>query len=75
MAKKKEELSYEVASREIQAILSRLERGETDIDAVLEEVNRATALIGLCKSRLHQLTDGLKKAFGEIENSDISENQ
>lgn len=50
MAKK--EMTYAAAMAEIERTLARLRSEEMDVDTLSAEVERATKLIALCKSRL-----------------------
>jgi exodeoxyribonuclease VII small subunit len=69
MSKKKTEasISYEEATIEIQQILKKLESGNTPIDQILAELQRATELIRFCKSKLHQVSESLTDMMKEEE--------
>lgn len=73
MPKKKTDLSYEEASLEIRGILQKLEAGDTPIDQILQEVERASGLIQFCKSKLHQVSDSLNKALDPEAPSQMTE--
>lgn len=44
---------------EIQEIVHSLEKGETDVDNILEKVKRASELIKFCKSKLYHTENEL----------------
>jgi exodeoxyribonuclease VII small subunit len=46
------DISYREATNEIEAILEKIENGETDIDALSKEIERAASLLQICKERL-----------------------
>ena len=52
MAKK--ELGYRESINEIEAILAKIEGGETDIDDLSAEIKRAAKLLQGCKEKLFQ---------------------
>ena len=59
MAKK--ELTYSEASKEIEAILTRLRNEELDVDSLSKDVKRATELIALCKKKLVKTEEEIDK--------------
>lgn len=65
MAKK--EISYNEAVSEIQEILNQIEDDELDIDILSEKVKRVSALIKLCKKKLHQTEIEVQKILDDIE--------
>lgn len=54
MPSKKEELTYEGASKELEAILVRMKEGEIGVDELASSVERASLLIKYCYERLDQ---------------------
>lgn len=46
------ESKYEVALKQLQEIVERLESGQMDIDALGKEIKNAQALIKMCKEKL-----------------------
>ena len=46
------ELKYEVALKQLQEIVERLESGQMDIDALGKEIKNAQTLIKMCKDKL-----------------------
>jgi exodeoxyribonuclease VII small subunit len=65
MNKKKGELTYEDASSEIKEILSRLERGDIQMEDLIKDVERASFLLNYCKGRLHGISDNLEKVLDQ----------
>jgi exodeoxyribonuclease VII small subunit len=64
---KEEALTYEKAYEELQKIIEDIESGEISVDLLSEKVNRAAALIQICKNKLtstendvHQILNDLK---------------
>jgi exodeoxyribonuclease VII small subunit len=59
MAKK--ELGYRKAIDEIEAILTKIEGGEIDIDDLSAEIKRAAKLLQGCKEKLFQTEQEVEK--------------
>ena len=57
----KEELKYEQALAELQAIVRRMENDEMDIDQMSEQLKRAQELIKFCKDKLTKTDEEIKK--------------
>ncbi len=57
----KEELKYEAAMAELQAIVRKMENDELDIDQMAEQLKRAQELIKLCKDKLTKTDAEIKK--------------
>ena len=54
--------SYSQAVEELEQILRRLEENdEVDMDAISEQVKRASELMQFCKEKLRQLDEDLQK--------------
>lgn len=62
-----EKIDYRQAIGELQLIVSELERGELDIDSLLEKVKRAAFLCSFCKNRLREVEKELEAVFLKIE--------
>ncbi len=56
-----EEITYEEATAQIEEILGRFRNNEVSIDQLAQEVERATKLITLCRSRLTATEAEVKK--------------
>ncbi|PLX16053.1 MAG: exodeoxyribonuclease VII small subunit [Marinilabiliales bacterium] len=65
MAKK--EISYNEAITEIEETLYQIENEELDIDILSDKVKRVSALIKLCKKKLHQTETEVQKILDEID--------
>jgi exodeoxyribonuclease VII small subunit len=57
----KEEIKYEAAMAELQAIVRKMENDELDIDQMAEQLKRAQELIKLCKDKLTKTDAEIKK--------------
>ena len=64
----KQQIKYSDAISEIEEILELIETGELDVDELTGKVKRASQLIQLCKSRLHNADEDIKR----ILNQDMS---
>lgn len=49
-----EELGFGAAMEELETILRRIEGEETDIDALAEELRRATQLLEVCRGKIRR---------------------
>ena len=65
MAKK--ELRYREAMDEIEAILTRVESSETDIDDLAAEIKRAAKLLQDCKEKLFRTEEEVGKIMKSEE--------
>lgn len=59
MAKK--ETAYRQSIEEIEAILAKIESGETNIDNLAEEIKRAAKLLQDCKEKLFKTEQEVEK--------------
>ena len=59
-------LTYSQAKQELEEIVSAIESGELDVDALTEKVKRASELIAFCKERLTKTDEELQKILDEI---------
>ena len=57
----KEEFKYEVAVRQLESIVEKLENDELDIDSMSENLKKAQKLIKLCKDKLIKTDDEINK--------------
>ena len=60
-----EEIKYEAAIAELQAIVNKMENDELDIDQMSEQLKRAQELIKLCKDKLTKTDEEIKKILSE----------
>ncbi|BBD44123.1 MAG: exodeoxyribonuclease VII small subunit [Petrimonas sp.] len=63
---KESALTYSQAKQELEEIVSAIESGELDVDALTEKVKRASELIAFCKERLTKTDEELQKILDEI---------
>lgn len=56
-----EKINYEQAVEELETIVSKMESGELNLDAITEKLKRAQKLIKLCKDRLTKTDEEIKK--------------
>jgi exodeoxyribonuclease VII small subunit len=62
-----EKLTYTKAVEEIEAILSRIENDELDVDELSTNVKRAAKLIKYCKEKLKKTEEEVSDILNEIE--------
>lgn len=58
--------SYAEASVELEAILQEIESGEIDLDVLSEKVERAAALLTICRKKLAATETQVKKVTAEM---------
>ena len=58
--------TYSQAKQELEEIVSAIESGELDVDALTEKVKRASELIAFCKEKLTKTDKELQKILDEI---------
>ena len=59
-------MSYAQAKEELEKIVSAMESGQLDVDALTEKVKRASELIAFCKEILTKTDTQLQKILEEI---------
>lgn len=64
--KKGDAPTYSEASAELEAILTEVEGGEIDLDLLSEKVERAAALLALCRERLAATETKVKKVVADL---------
>lgn len=60
-------ITYTEAYDELEKIVSDLEAEEIQVDALSQKVKRAMELIRICKSKLRETEDDVKKVLEEME--------
>ena len=60
-------ISYAEAIKQIEEILKNIESEELDVDELGEKVRKAADLLKLCKSKLHDTEEEIKKILDEME--------
>lgn len=58
--------SYSQAKNELEEIVSAIESGDLDVDALTEKVKRAAELIAFCKEKLTKTDKELQKILDDI---------
>lgn len=61
----KKKISYSEAIKEVEAILSKLNNEELDVDQLAAEVKRASELIGICKDKLRRAEEDVAKVIAD----------
>ena len=61
-----EKLTYTEAKKELEQIVSAIESGELDVDALTDKVKRASVLIAFCKEKLTKTDKELQKILDDI---------
>jgi len=61
----KQEMKYEEAVAQLEAIVRRMETGELDLDSQTEELKKAQKLIKMCKDKLAKTDEEIKKVLEE----------
>ncbi|MGC8777332.1 MAG: exodeoxyribonuclease VII small subunit [Candidatus Caldatribacteriaceae bacterium] len=59
------ELSYEGAFQELKTIVEELEKGEVNVDCLVEKVKRATFLCRFLRERLRKTEEDIQAIFEE----------
>ena len=62
-----EKRTYTQAKEELEAIVTELEAGQSDMDSLTEKVKRAAELIAFCKEKLTKTDKELQKILNEID--------
>ena len=60
-----QEMKYEKAYAELQAIVRQMENDELDIDQMADQLKRAQELIKLCKDKLTKTDEEIKKILAQ----------
>jgi exodeoxyribonuclease VII small subunit len=63
--KKTNELTYEAAKAELEAIVNNLRQGNADIDKLAADVKRAAELLSYCQDRLRHVEEQVMAGFDE----------
>ena len=61
----KQEMKYEEAVAQLEAIVHRMETGELDLDSLADELKKAQKLIKMCKDKLTKTDEEIKKMLEE----------
>ena len=63
----KQEIKYEEAVGQLEAIVRRMETGELDLDSLAEELKKAQKLIKMCKDKLTKTDEEIKRMLEKEE--------
>ena len=61
----KQEMKYEEAVAQLEAIVRRMETGELNLDSLADELKKAQKLIKTCKDKLTKTDEEIKKMLEE----------
>lgn len=64
-SKQKNNMKYEEAIKELETIVSQIEKNELDIDQLTERLKEAQKLIKLCKDKLYKTDEKIKAMLEE----------
>ncbi|HEX6813233.1 MAG TPA: exodeoxyribonuclease VII small subunit [Planctomycetota bacterium] len=64
--KKSSEPTYAAASAELEQILHEIESGEIDLDVLSDKVERAAALLAVCRQKLAATETKVKKVTADL---------
>ena len=67
-------LTYTEAMTRLEAIVSKIESGEMDIDALTDQLKEAKQLVELCRKRLTTIDEEVKKILDDDTTSNVKEN-
>jgi exodeoxyribonuclease VII small subunit len=68
--KKGDEPGYAAASAELEGILHEIESGQIDLDVLAEKVERAAALLAVCRQKLAATETKVKKITAAMEQTE-----
>ena len=63
----KQEIKYEEAVAQLEAIVRRMETGELDLDSLAEELKKAQKLMKMCKDKRTKTDEEIKKMLEKEE--------
>ncbi len=67
MAEQPTPIGYADAQRELDAILTELERSDVDVDVLAERVRRAAELIRLCRERIGAARVHIEQVVADLD--------
>jgi exodeoxyribonuclease VII small subunit len=67
MRKEIKNMTYTDAKKELEEIVSSIESGKLDVDALTDKVKRASELITFCKEKLSKTDKELQKILEELD--------
>jgi exodeoxyribonuclease VII small subunit len=67
MAKKEQQLSYSQAIRELEDIVRKMQSNDCEIDNLRDLTARSVELLRICKTKLYDTDEELKKLLKELD--------
>ena len=67
----KQEMKYEEAVAQLEAIVRRMETGELDLDSQTEELKKAQKLIKMCKDKLTKTDEDINVSLEQSYKQDM----
>ncbi|MDD2931885.1 MAG: exodeoxyribonuclease VII small subunit [Fermentimonas sp.] len=67
MRKEIKNMTYTEAKKELEEIVSSIESGKLDVDALTDKVKRASELITFCKEKLSKTDKELQKILEKLD--------
>ncbi len=61
--------NYKEAFKELQEIVTEIERGEISVDSLSEKVKRASTLITICKKKLTTTEENVNQILRELDSA------
>ncbi len=61
--------NYKEAFKELQEIVTEIERGEISVDSLSEKVKRASMLITICKKKLTTTEENVNQILRELDSA------
>jgi exodeoxyribonuclease VII small subunit len=65
-----DDIGYEAAMAELELILTELERGDVDVDALADRVDRASVLVRFCRSRIEETRMSVESVIAELDTTE-----
>jgi exodeoxyribonuclease VII small subunit len=65
-----DDIGYEAAMAELESILTELERGDVDVDALADRVDRASVLVRFCRSRIEETRMSVESVIAELDTTE-----
>lgn len=67
METKIKKMTYSTAKKELEEIVTSIESGDLDVDALTDKVKRASELISFCKEKLNKTDKELQKILEGLD--------
>lgn len=73
--KAKNNYTYEVAFKELQEIVQKIELGDVDIDQLSEYIKRAATLVKICEAKLTETEEEVQNLLKKLNEEDESNSE